>query len=408
MQISDLTQLSKTVYMPKMRTQINNEVVLLSRFKKRPKEEYNSVNKTFALEFSPGGGSGARPERGTPPTAGQIHARQGTLGIKYLTAYSELTKQAIELMKANEASYANVIVKEMTRVKNRFQLDVNRMLYADGRGELFKFNAADNATPLTAIDTHRQNYIQAGENFDVIDAGDFYTSHASAACLCGEASTKTSVAFTGGTVSGTADNDYAVTYGSCYTTSLLGYEFVGLEGIVNDSDPDMGSYAGLAVASYPYWKSQKLSASGTLREPTEDLVMQAQELITIAGGKPTAIYGHPSVIRRFFNNAFAGDRRYAAGATEKSYAGGFMRLGVGGVDFIADYMCPYETMFVLDESTFSIGEGLPLQWIDDDGAVWHRNTTYTATFGAEAHWWLCLICDARKFNCVIADLKQGI
>jgi hypothetical protein len=78
--------------------------------------------------------------------------------------------------------------------------------------------------------------------------------------------------------------------------------------------------------------------------------------------------------------------------------------------FRGDVDCPYNKLFFVTPSTFTLLEGLPISFMDDDGQILQRSvgSSNRDSYDATMRWWGQLMCDWPSANALLADIDQKI
>src|SRR5687768_11183743 len=116
----DLTEASgilKDVYLPVVREQINNKVMLLNQIEKNT-EDVEGKEAKLSLHVSRNSGVGARLEGATLPTAGNQGYKKQTVPLRTQTGRFQVTVQAIESMRTNKGAFERAVESEMKRLVN--------------------------------------------------------------------------------------------------------------------------------------------------------------------------------------------------------------------------------------------------------------------------------------------------
>jgi hypothetical protein len=129
--------------------------------------------------------------------------------------------------------------------------------------------------------------------------------------------------------------------------------------------------------TYPGLKAQVLEAGGSLRNPSEQLMLDAVDAVYQETGKRiTRILSNTGQGRKFVEFVSAQRRYPGVTSGTQGYSVGY---GKGSLQFVApgvacDLECdhvdiPPREMYFLSWDTFWLFEALPMDWIDDDSLL---------------------------------------
>jgi len=192
-------------------------------------------------------------------------------------------------------------------------------------------------------------------------------------------------------------------------------EMMGLDGIIRTTDPpapnDSAGLQGLTVASYPEWKANVKSNSGTDRELTEDLIT--------SGLDDAMEYGNISVllctlkIRRAYADLLTA---YKTITNQEILWGGWAGLPFvydgKRIPVVPDRFCPDGRIYGLDESRLSIyctDKKAQVAWEKGFGggsAILQKVAGYNQ-YQAEGHIFANLGTDLRKAFFMIDDIDES-
>ena len=384
--LSAASNILKVRYIGPIREQINNSTILLSRIGR----EDNAISvsgKSFTVPLHTGrnasAGSG-RADGGTLPSAGQQSYDVAVIPNKYQYGRIQLTGPTIAATKDNAGAFVKALDGEIQGLVMDFKKSFNRQLHGDGRDALAFWTTADDSSG-TVVDDSRGNafvYLQSGATtVDLIDATDHATKLGDSIVLTLGAQGAADYAVTWtGTVSGSADTDYVV------LEDTLGYQLMGIEGIVSAGNPALlsGGLHGLAVASKAFWKSQVVTGAteGTnealtltrMQRPL-DMIAQNSDFDENAVKFLLCSYG----VRAKYIDLLVADKRHVNTMT---LDGGFKAVDFNGIPLVPDRDCKKNRIYYLAPEALKMFRTSDFDWLDKDGAVLSRvaNTdAYEAT-----------------------------
>jgi hypothetical protein len=362
--LTTIDDILRTDYGPAIQEQLNNKNTLLGRLEK----DFDSVshggkNFTFPIHVTRNEGIGSRAEGGALPAAGAQGYESAVLPNKYSYARIELTGQTIEASKKNERAFVKALSSEMKGALRDAKANQNRQCYGDGSGALAVCASASNSTTVT-VDTTK--WLRVGQRIDILVT----STGATTAGVVGT----TVASITSGTVFVTADalatyasidNTYSV-----YAASSRGYEPYGLAAIIATTDTITSGLQGIAVASYPIWKSTLTSMGGALTE----LAMQKMldDIDQAGAGAVSAIYTSHGV-NRAYGELMTSQRMFINNAT---LDGGIKAATFNNLPIYPDKDCQAGTMWFADESNLVNMVMTDWGWAEEDGAILAKVTGY--------------------------------
>jgi len=411
--LTTYTDILKVRYLWPIREQLNNSLILWNKIKK-DSSTISVSGKTFTVPLHSQGnltaGSG-RAENAALPTAGNQDFDQAIVPCKYLYTGIQITGPGMAATRDNTGAFAQMLDTEVSGATRDMKKSLNRQMHGDGKDALAYWTAADDTTTAN-VDDGRGNaftYMTAGKAMvcDVIDATDHSTVLGNSISLTlGGTSTARTVAWSAGTISGTADGDYVV------LEDTLGYQLMGLEGIISDDDPVVPAGGGaltglhsLAVATYPYWVAQVVGNSGTNRALTFDLMQQPLDMIV-----ENSDYLDTDVqfmlcspgVRRKYVELLVADRRHVNTLT---LDGGFKGLDYNGIPLIVDPQCKKNRIYYINPESLRIMTMSDIDWMDKDGNVLSRSSGYDR-YDATLYFYGDLACVTRNANGVLEDVTE--
>ena len=404
------TPILKEVYLPQMQELLNNATPLLKMLEKEvvPVEGGN-----FVISVHRGrnvASAIARAEDATLPTAGNQGYVRALVPVKQLYSRIRVSGKVIAATRSNKGSFVRAIESEMKGSMTDTKRELNRQVNGDGTGALAYWTATDDTPVGLTLDDNLGNpvnssYIGASTvTVDVVDASDHTTTLGTNLTLTRGADAATSTAFTGtGTVSGTADGDYAVYAGTARQ------EMMGIQGIISDANPLTltGGLHGLAVASYPDWKAKVMGSDSTRQDLTFDLMQQLlSKIVSESAVDEREIklwHCHPSLADTYLK--LCRDERIFTNTMKLD--GGWETISYNGRPIATDVQCRRNALFAITPSSMAIFQMAPLDWVDQDGSVFYRISGGDVdAYGATAFVYQDLGCKVRNQNGVILGLND--
>jgi hypothetical protein len=347
-------------------------------------------------------------------SAGAQRHIKGRIDIRKMMARLYMTAEAMEFYNRSEASYANAMSDEKTRLVDDIAFREEYALSSDGRGILALLS--DDPGTGTDVDVDSPANISGssfGNRFIQRDmfigavnpaTGSLRSGIVKVADVNSDGSDFTADAAVN---SAWADNDYLVQAANASVTSVLdtSYEaaFWGLPALIDDGT-NRDNYFGISRTDAPSLKSYVVSSAGAfsldLAQRTADVVNQK------LGGEIDTLVMHHSV-RREYIKLLNADRRYS-GADLKSPDGGTVAmkqgdLTLGECKVKAIRSIGLGQVYFLDtkRSGFKQYVAEPGKFEERDGSIWVRDGSGTSARHAFEAWWYCWkqnFCQNPGFN----------
>lgn len=360
-------------------------------------------------------------EGGAKPTALQPNTAEATFSLQEYTGNYDVTwKLMSDAGNGNRLAFEKAVTLLDRGIRTGFAQDISNDMLDDGRGRLAILPAADNTSPVTVS---RPIRARQGMVVDIMDT-DNDTKHLDSGTISAVDHNANTITVSG-TITGTAANDYMVRQDTADDSVNDALHVNGLLGIVDNENPAaiVGNYGGInrSTAGNEWWESTVLDNSGTNRELTEDLILQAIfDSRLKGGGQPNMILTSPGVYRRYYQLFAAEQMQMRSGSGVRGSLGpadvakdsetGQTPLNFSGLDVRFDDFHAANTMLILDTDDFSIvhGENRVPQPVSNifDGAADLVDTSNT-TF--EVPWWWCgeLVCQNPAAQAKIEDISES-
>jgi len=420
----------KRLYLPRLRSIINESTVLANRLQKNTTSTSVSGREAVVPVNIDGTiGYGARGDGDDLPTPENQTFVETTVPYKYLYGRIRVTHPTIVSSKDNEGSWVKAVSAEMDGLTRDIKQDVNRQYFGAGDAVLGRAAAGASAATVSFDTPHRLKVGMVVQFFSSGGTGtanygsdtgydqtftlrtqDGDSSATSSHLTVATIPTATTATFTNTNTGAAADcdasggNHYEITDGdlcirvgsrailSNNTTVSTSHEMEGLLSIT-DAGAVNGmatkryatSFQGINRDTYPKWEGNIIDAGGTLdASDLDNGILQIEER-----GEGSLTMG---ITSRQVYSKIAGlmtaDRRY--GETQE-FEGGFKAIAWGGIPIFWDKDCPSEQeyatvnkhqLFLLDENEIQRYQLEDWNWDDTDGNVLHRNegkASYDAT-----------------------------
>lgn len=401
--LTELNDLAKDFYSNVYVQLVNPETPLKAQFGHLQGANFTGRKWIFGVKTQIGGGSANAGANKTLPAAEEGTYDQGDANVVRTYTRMALDGLVIEVTKRQAGSYRPALAETMSDRLQAHDLECNRQLFCNGDGKLADIpTGAASATQTPGVD---YGATLGGAGTRHIYVGDQLAVITLPSTVVGRR-TVVSVDHAAGTFDFdstiTSTNADVLTRATADDTNLSG-EAYGLLASVKDS---------VTLHSIPAtgpWKSVRLHNSGTPRDISNNLVMQAIEQVrSRSRQRPNVAVCRPGIVLKY-SELFLSimridgqDRQLIGGYKPIAYLihGGGERIPV-----IGDNDCPNSRLFLLNTGAFRMADMVGTDWADMDGATFDRVTDKDAIEGYIRKYW-ALITVQRNANAVIEDLND--
>lgn len=364
-------------------------------------------------------------EGGSLPSALQPDTAEATFSLQEYVGVYDTTWKLIQDASQSKFAFEQAIQFLDESIRRRIFKNLNSDLIGTGRGELAILPAADNSSPITVNALPR---VETGMVVDVMDDSDDDTKLADSVTVTGVDVINRTIK-TSGNPSSTAAGDYFVIQDTCDVSinATRTLHCHGLQGVINNSNPAtvVGNYGGLnrSTAGQEFWQGNVLSNSGTVRPLTEDLMLQAMDLVRERGGGILNAWESNLALQRRYHEMLAGERYTALskpgileggiGRREKKPAeDGLTPYEFSGVSWYVDPYFDANKLCGMDTEHFFIGHGQndvpkPISEVFSDRDVPFFRQTTSATFEVAWYFQMQLLSDNPAAGVFIKDLAES-
>lgn len=404
--MTELNNLAKDYFTNVYVQLVNPETALKAQFAKLENAQFTGRIWIFGVKTMIGGGSANAGANKTLPKARAGQYAQGQANVVRTYTRMSLDGLAIEVTKKQQGSYRPALSEVMSDRLQQHDLEVNRQLFCGGLGVVSTvLTGATSATQTLGVDYGLTNGGLGTRHLYIGDDVEFYDSTLVTKRAGGphtiDAVDHNAVTIHVGTTPATTTGDVVVR-ATVDTDNTIALEANGLTASVKDS----GTFETI-VATGP-WKSVRLTNSGTLRDVSDSLVMQAIEQIRARSRTtPDLAVTRPGIILKY-SEIFLPLRRLDG--QDVQLKGGYKPLAAlihagGSIPVIGDLDCPNSRLFLLSTGAFRMADIVGTDWADMDGAVFDRVVDKDAIEGYIRKYWQ-LITVQRNANGVIEDLND--
>jgi hypothetical protein len=362
----------KEVYEPRVRDQLQSEIVTLSRIQKTSEgvesDAIGGKYVRFAVRVQRNHGIGARNEMEALPNPKTQDYRSAQLKLAYLYGAIQLSGQTFELAESNVQAFASVLDQEMEGIREGLKKDTNRQTYGTTTGILIVATASGSTT--TLVSANSAQYVEVGMFVDLYNATDTNASPVLANSNVQISDVQTVAGVT------------TVTFATTVTTTTSGFfitrtgsrgkEMVGFEqlvaGITNTNALGTGGGA-LYNITHTTWTGNMDSTAGAI---SEGRMINMIDQIRTRGGRTTV--GFCSLgVRRAYANLLEQQRRFV-NTTE--FTGGFKGLAFttdyGEIPIVADFDCQPGRLYFMNEKEIKLYQNSDWSFMNRDGSNWQR------------------------------------
>lgn len=362
----------KEVYEPRVRDQLNSEIITLKRIERTSEGVGHDVGGkyvAFPIRTRRNHGVGARNENEALPDPRSQKYAAARINLAYLYGALSLTGQTFELADSNPQAFMSVIDAEVSGLKQTLAKDTNRQVYGSSDGVLATVTA-DGSNTFTVASTQ---YLEVGMVIDVWDPT-FVTERLDTRDITAINTTTGVVTYSG--ADGTTSAGDFVTRANSQQR-----EKIGFKQIISNS----GTLYNINPSTEPVWVSTVNSNSGTPRAIAEGLMIKmVDDIRTLGGGSPSVIFTSLGVRRAYFQ-LLSQQRRYQG---TKEFAGGFDGLSfttdAGDIPIVPDYDAPPNKMWFVNEKQIKLYEQADWSFMNRDGSNWQRVIQSSGNYDAYA------------------------
>ena len=360
-------------------------------------------------------------EGGALPAALQPDTVEASFSLQEYVGLYDVSWKLVQDARSNKFAFQQAVQMLDDGLRRRVMRNLNGDLIGDGRGALAYLPAADNTSPITV---NSLPICETGMVCDVMDDTDDDTKLADSVTITGIDVINRTVK-TSANPAGTAAGDYFVIQDTTDVSISNSLHSHGLRGVISNANPKtvVGNYGGLSrsTAGQEFWQSALLGNSGTNKPLSEDILLQAMDLVMEKGGGRLKAWLSNRAILRRYHEMLAGERYFAL-SKPGTLSGGIGRadkdpgeMGLSPYEFsgIPWYIDPFFAANVivgLDTDHFFLGVGendtpRPISEIFDNIPFFRQTTS--ATF--EVAWYFQdeLLSDNPAAGVQIQDVAES-
>jgi len=360
--LTTLDNLLKTLYLPGLRSQINNTVPLFSQLK-RDEESVSGKNFTIGLHAANNQGGGAAAENAALPDPGEEDYRVCVIPQRYIYWRLRLTGQTIRATRTSVGAFANALEKAIQGCGEAMKRDINRQLFGIGSAKLCLVNGAlagstalvcDNGLSATVGTTRR---LYKDMLIDIWDsAGTTRQAQNIKVSAVGSATAATL------SENVTVDDNGIVTRAGAKTASA-GLEMMGID-LIADSAGALQSL-NPATAGEEFWTAYELAVGGALTQA--NMLKAVDNINTNSGEDPNLIVTTKGGRRAYFD-LFDTQVDFAPQVLRGGWRVLSFAAGNNDIPILVDDDCPLTNWYFLNTRHLSVYQMANFDWMDMDGS----------------------------------------
>lgn len=370
--LTTATNILKEVYEPRVRDQLQSEVITISRIVKTSEgvetDAIGGKYVRFGVRVQRNHGIGSRNEMEALPSPKTQDYRDAQLKLSYGYGAIQLSGQSFELADSNVQSFAAVLDQEVDGMKEGLRKESNRQAYGTSQGVLATAASGTTTTFVTSNAAGLQ-YLEIGMFVDVYDATSTVVTPVlnNANVQITDINTSTFTVTLGSTVTAVAVGDFLTRTGS-HQKEPVGFQQL-VAGLATTATA-LGTGAGaLFNITHGTWTGNMDTTAGAI---SEGRMINMIDTIRTRGGRTTV--GFCSLgVRRSYANLLEQQRRYV-NTTE--FKGGFSGIAFttdyGEIPIVADFDCQAGTLYFLNEKEIKVYQNSDWSWMNRDGNMWQR------------------------------------
>ena len=181
-------------------------------------------------------------------------------------------------------------------------------------------------------------------------------------------------------------------------------EMTGLYGIFDDGNR-LASFEGIAVATHPKWKANRLTNSTVNRELSIDLMLNACDVARQRSGMKIDRIRMGLGQRRKYANLLLPDVRFAPTVLKGGYETLTFSGGDGSIEIMVDPLQQPNCIYFEPNGVIQKYELTPLGWGNLDGSQLHQRAGYDE-WDAFLRIYTNLGCEQRNCLAIIEDLVE--
>lgn len=358
--LANANAILKDDYLGPLRTALNTSTPLLTRLDKNSRD-IAGRQAWIPVEMALNQGAGARAENAVLPLAGQGEYKELLADLKHYYGSLSVTGPVMrQTSKGERGSFTRIVDAEAKGIKKLLSLVLAHDFYIGH--ELAKATTEGPVNTMQLAADANMEYFKKDMLVDVVIAA------TGVPVANGTAITVTAVDKANKTI--TVDGAGVTTVAGTHIVvrdGTFGNTVTSLEEIIDDT----ADVYGVVTANFDEWKSTVESAFGGFT--VSKLQKLIDDIVVFSGKYPTALYSDYTLQRKYFETLVA-NPRYQVTSGSKKLDGGFRSLEYSGggepIPWIADRLCPGQTIYAVHEPDIKVFSPGDFDWIDIAGDVW--------------------------------------
>lgn len=396
--------------------QLNNACWLLAQIETKRDTVEGRIAR-HAIHTGRSGGYGARREGVAIPAADRQRHATVPVPVRWQTARIQLTVQLMKMATGNPGAFVNALENEMGGIKNDAMRDINRQLFGTSNGVIATCGTTSSSTTVQLATTTTAAQMRQLHVNRYVDIGTVASSQtvASNRQITAIDTTNKTITISGAAVSTTSGTHFIFNYNSGGASDNTGAqddgqsELTGLQTILSNS----ATLHTLSTSTYPVWKANIYSNSGTNRPLSDTLVDYALlDIASQSGVSPNMMVSNIGVFVQGKGVLSAYNRNIDTVEMKGGFSGirwttpGIAGSGTAELAWTTDFDAPANRLDILNSDKLvchQISEGW--EWMQEDGAILSRVADQLA-YEAVLFTSLELACVQRNAHGSITDLVE--
>lgn len=398
----------KEVYLPPIREQLNNKVVLLAQVDKNSEHIIGGRYGYMAGHFGRSTGAGARRDGATLPNAGNQRYDDIQVPIQHNYGRVQITGPTMRASATSTAAFERAAPSEMRRMMNDVKTNINRQVWGTSNGVIGQCGTTTASTTvvLSNFTAVQMRQLFKDEHIDIGTVAAPTTIASDREITAINYSAKT-IVISGAAVT-TSSTHFVFKQGAGGAAGGVGQsELTGVQSIVAAS----GTLFNVDPSVQPEWAATVLDNSAVNRALTEPLMSRLCDEVDIVSGCELDLwFGSHGVVRSFeailtAQKGFYNTVDLKGGSKGLEFAHGSAPKAV-----VADKDTPNNAMFAFCTEHLIEFVQTDYEWDDTDGNVLRAAGVGTAGVDAWEGFMVRdseLACDQRNAHGRLSDLLEA-
>lgn len=294
------------------------------------------------------------------------HYQQYNVSAKIQVAPVQVTGLLAKAADDNEEAFADAVLRETEQAKERLLKDLNRQFFGQGTGKLCSPSGSV-ASTATSFSVSSAQYVRTNMVVDIFTG----TTKTVTSIRINSVDKVNNVVYLATSLGAVLNATMEVVKEHIRDSAATdGKEFMGLEGIVDDSTL-LSTFQGLDAVNTREWEAIRTDASsGNL---TSDLMQRLLDDISTLGGEEADTIIMHRKQRRKYLDIVVPEKRFQ----DLSMDAGYQKLSFNGKELVLDIDCQDDHVYAIRKPRIMRFEVAPLAMGNLDGSdTWLRATNY--------------------------------